>query len=72
MGNETTPKNDVESLAWFIVAAEAGSKPAQEYREERTQQLGREVARLAIKRSRSLLAKGEIPRPSPADFVINY
>ena len=55
VGNETTPKDDVESLAWFIVAAEAGFNPAREFREERTQQLGREVARLAINRSRSLV-----------------
>jgi len=71
VGNETTPKDDVESLAWFIVAAEAGSKPAQEYREERTQQLGREIARLAIKRSRSLLVKGATGKHSPADLVFN-
>lgn len=59
VGDETTPKDEVESLAWFIVAAEAGSKPAEEFREERTQKLGIEVARLAIKRSRTLLAKSE-------------
>lgn len=57
VGDESTPKNEIDALAWFIVAAESGSKPAQEYRDERTQQLGREVARLAIKRSRELLGK---------------
>lgn len=70
VGEETTPKDDVESLAWFIVAAEAGFKPAEAYREERTQQLGRDIARLAIKRSRALLVKGESGEHSPpADLV---
>lgn len=59
VGDQSVPKNDVEALAWFIVAAEAGSKPAQEYRDERTQELGLEVARLAIKRSRELLGKAQ-------------
>jgi TPR repeat protein len=54
VGDSGTPKNEVEALAWFILAAEAGSKPAQQLRDERTQLLGREVATLAIKRSRTL------------------
>lgn len=54
VGDESTPKNEVEALAWFILAAESGSKLAQEYRDARTQLLGREVARLAVKRSRTL------------------
>jgi hypothetical protein len=58
VGDRTTPKDDVEALAWFILAAESGSKTAREYRDERTGALGREVARLAIRRSRVLLAKG--------------
>lgn len=57
VGDESIPKNEIDALAWFIVAAEAGSKPAEEYRDERTQQLGRDIAREAIKRSRTLLAK---------------
>lgn len=59
VGDQSLPKNEVEALAWFIVAAEAGSKLAQEYRDERTQELGLEVARLAIKRSRELLGKAQ-------------
>jgi len=58
VGDRTTPQDDVEALAWFIVAAESGSKAAREYRDERTRELGREVARQAIRRSRALLAKG--------------
>jgi TPR repeat protein len=61
VGDNATPKNEIEALAWFIVAAEAGSKSAQEFRDERTQLLGREAARLAVKRSRTLLAKNERP-----------
>ena len=57
VGDKTTPKNEIEALAWFIVAAESGSKTAEEYRDERTQLLGRDAARLAIKRSRALRAK---------------
>ncbi len=57
VGDKSTPKNEIEALAWFIVAAESGSKTAGEYRDERTQQLGRDAARLAIKRSRALRAK---------------
>ena len=59
VGDKSLPKNDIEALAWFIVAAEAGSKLAQDYRDERTQELGLEVARLAIKRSRELLGKAQ-------------
>lgn len=69
VGDGTTPKDDVESLAWFIVAAEAGSKPAQEFREERTQKLGVEIARLAIKRSRALLVKTEAGKRSPSEVA---
>ncbi len=54
VGGASTPRNDVESLAWFIVAAEAGSKSARELRDERTRSLGREIARLAVIRSREL------------------
>lgn len=57
VGDRATPKDDVEALAWFIVAAEAGSKPAEALRDEQTNLLGREVAWLAIKRSRTLLGK---------------
>lgn len=57
VGGRATPKDEVEALAWFIVAAEAGSKPAEEFRDVQTNLLGREVARLAIKRSRALLGK---------------
>ena len=55
IGDSGMPKNEIEALAWFILAAEAGSKPAQHLRDERTQVLGREAAALAIKRSRTLL-----------------
>ena len=57
VGDKSTPKNEIEALAWFIVAAESGSKTAEEYRDERTQLLGRDAARLAIKRSRVLKTK---------------
>jgi len=57
VGDKSTPRNEIEALAWFIVAAESGSKTAEEYRDERTQLLGRDAARLAIKRSRALRAK---------------
>ena len=70
VGDKTTPRNDVESLAWFIVAAAAGSKPAEAFRDERTQLLGTEVARLAIKRSRELLAKDEKKKNSSSDFAL--
>ena len=71
VGDKTTPKNDVESLAWFIVAAESGSKPGEEYRDERTRLLGTEVARLAIKRSRQLLARSEHRKNEQSDVVLN-
>lgn len=59
VGGASTPKDEIEALAWFILAAESGSKIAQEFRDERTLSLGREVARLAIKRSRTILAPNE-------------
>lgn len=59
VGDSVTPRNEVEALAWFILAAEAGSKPAQSYRDQQTTRLGREVARLAVIRSRALRGKGE-------------
>lgn len=58
IGDSALPKNEIEALAWFIVAAQAGSKPAETFRDERTQLLGREVARLAVMRSLTLLGKG--------------
>jgi TPR repeat protein len=54
VGDESLPKNEIEALAWFIVAAEAGSKLAGEFRDEHTPLLGREAARLAVLRSRDL------------------
>lgn len=54
VGNETLPKDEIEALAWFILAAETGSRAAMEYRDERTALLGREAARLAVLRSREL------------------
>jgi len=69
VGDESTPKDDIESLAWFIVAAESGSKPAEEFRDERTQLLGPEAARLAIKRSRSLLVKDESRKRSSSELA---
>jgi len=57
VGGKTTPKDEVEALAWFIVAAESGSKVAKEFRDEQTALLGREVAHLAIKRSRLLFIR---------------
>jgi len=57
VGDAATPKNPVEALAWFIVAAEAGSKPAVDFRDEQTAKLGRELARLAVLRSRELHRK---------------
>jgi TPR repeat protein len=59
VGGEGTPKDEVEALAWFIIAADAGLRNAVEFRDERTQMLGREIARLAIKRSRTLLGKDQ-------------
>lgn len=59
VGDATTPKDEIEALAWFILAADSGSKTAQEYRDERTRLLGRDIARLAIKRSRTIRAPGE-------------
>jgi len=59
VGGDTTPRNEVEALAWFILAAEAGCKVAREFRDERTQALGREVASLAVKRSRIILRKSD-------------
>ena len=62
VGDATMPKDDIESLAWFIVAADAGSKVAQDLRDKRTELLGREAVRQAIKRSRALLGKDETAR----------
>lgn len=59
IGDESMPKNEIEALAWFIVAAEAGSETAKIFRDERTQVLGHEAAYLAVKRSRSLLVKAQ-------------
>jgi hypothetical protein len=61
VGDISTPKNEIEALAWFIVAAEAGSRIAEEFRDQRTELLGREAARLAVKRSRMLLLKDAGP-----------
>lgn len=58
VGNESTPKDEIEALAWFIIAAEAGSAHATACRDEQTQILGRELARIAVKRSRALLHQG--------------
>jgi uncharacterized protein len=57
LGNSATPKDDVEALAWFIVAAESGSPGAIELRDEQTKLLGRDIARLAVMRSRVILGK---------------
>lgn len=55
VGHEATPQNEIEALAWFIIAAEAGSEIAAAYRDERTQVLGKATARQAVLRSRTLL-----------------
>jgi TPR repeat protein len=60
VGDETTPKNDIEALAWFILAAEGGSDSARALRDERTQSLGHEAAYQAVKRSRNLLVKTSV------------
>jgi TPR repeat protein len=65
VGDATLPKDEIEALAWFIVAADAGSRPAQKLRDERTALLGREAARLAIKRSRALLQEERPFAPAP-------
>lgn len=57
VGDESTPKNEIEALAWFILAAEAGSETARVFRDERTQSLGHEAAYQAVKRSRTLVVK---------------
>lgn len=59
VGDESMPRNNIEALAWFIVAAEGGSKCAEEFRDEQTQLLGLEAARLAVKRSRVLRVRNE-------------
>lgn len=69
VGEESTPQDDVESLAWFILAAESGSKPAEVFRDERTRLLGQEIARLASKRSRNLLVKDEPSKRSQAELA---
>lgn len=72
IGDKTTPKDEIEALAWFIVAADAGSKLAQEYRDERTQLMGREAAREAIRRSRTLLIKaGESKKDHQSPMALN-
>ncbi len=60
VGDESAPKNEIEALAWFILAAEAGSETARVFRDERTQSLGHEAAYLAVKRSRTLLVKSSV------------
>ena len=67
VGDSATPKDDVEALAWFIVAAESGSQSAAELRDQRTALLGRDTAHLAIKRSRVLLGKAAAPASGPED-----
>lgn len=57
IGDVAIPKDDVEALAWFIVAAESGSQAAIELRDKRTKLLGQNVSYLALKRSRALLGK---------------
>lgn len=59
IGDSALSRNEIEALAWFILAAEAGSEPARKIRDERTHLLGREAAILAIKRSRNLLAQSD-------------
>ena len=57
VGDESTPKDEIEALAWFIVAAESGSRAAQAYRDQRAHLLGPEAFRLAMERTRTLVAK---------------
>ncbi len=59
VGDASTPRDDIEALAWFIVAADAGSKSALQFRDDQTKLLGREAARLAIQRTRAILHKGQ-------------
>jgi len=67
VGNPATPKDQIEALAWFIIASASGSKVATAYRDELTDLLGRDAARLAIKRSQALLVQsGARNHPSPA------
>lgn len=60
VGDEATPENEIEALAWFILAAEAGSDSARALRDERTQSLGHEAIYQAVKRSRTLLVKTSV------------
>lgn len=71
VGDASLPMDQIESLAWFIVAAASGSKPAQEYRDERTQLLGREIARLAIKRSGMLSSRNDGKKHPAPDLASN-
>lgn len=54
VGNDTQSRDEIEALAWFIVAAEAGSESARQFRDEQTERIGLEAARLAVRRSREL------------------
>lgn len=67
VGHDSMPQSEIEALAWFIVAAESGSEIAAVYRDERTQFLGREAARLAVLRSRSLLRRDTWPADATRD-----
>jgi len=71
VGDQSIPKDEIESLAWFITAAQTGSIPAVEFRDEWTQRLGREAARLAVKRSRTLLVETKGAKTTHSGFVDN-
>lgn len=71
VGDESLPKNKIEALAWFIAAAEAGSRCAEEFRDEQTQLLGLEAARLAVKRSRVLRDKNGSAVREPSGVAID-
>lgn len=59
VGDAALPKDEIEALAWFIVAAEAGSKTAGEFRDERMGHLDRAAVERARERSRALRGKGD-------------
>ncbi|MDZ4816011.1 MAG: tetratricopeptide repeat protein, partial [Verrucomicrobiota bacterium] len=52
---EGVPKDEIEGLAWFILAAVSGEKKAVGNRNSMEHRLGREVTLLAQQRSKEIL-----------------
>ncbi len=56
-GENGNPKDEIEGLAWFIIAAERGDKNSIKIREAIEHRVGPEVAKAAKERSQQILRK---------------